>query len=399
MASPSLSAESLTDTTNSFATPPFSLSPVGESQGTHRWSRVQAFEDSNLPLPEIKFINLPPARELIIRRQKSERNDFGFSLRKAMCLDRSESLFSPIFKPVIFAEPGAAGGSATGLLPGDRLLKVNGTSVEGLQRETIIEMIKNCQESVTVHVQPVSELVELSRRCILQNNSINNNNNNNLDVTDRITSTSDCNTLRRSASKRFKTHPKSDEELETSSHQNVWFIHREGFCSAIRLPKLSDMDPGKISIKLLYNGETFTVDEDEIENSNLSSLDLIEDVCQLKHLNEASILHCLRQRYANNLIHTKAGPTMIVVNPMAPLSLYSEKVVSMFRGCKTEDMPPHVYSLAQTAYRSMLETRQDQSLIFMGRSGSGKTTSFKHALYYLTLAAGIYIILQKYVSM
>lgn len=60
----------------------------------------------------------------------------------------------------------------------------------------------------------------------------------------------------------------------------------------------------------------------------------------------------------------------------------------MFKGCKTEDMPPHIYSLAQTAYRAMLETRRDQSLIFMGRSGSGKTASFKHALYYLTLAAG-----------
>lgn len=60
----------------------------------------------------------------------------------------------------------------------------------------------------------------------------------------------------------------------------------------------------------------------------------------------------------------------------------------MFRGCKTEDMPPHIYSLAQTAYRTMLESRRDQSLIFMGRSGSGKTTTFKHALYYLALAAG-----------
>lgn len=60
----------------------------------------------------------------------------------------------------------------------------------------------------------------------------------------------------------------------------------------------------------------------------------------------------------------------------------------MFRGCKTEDMPPHVYSLAQTAYRAMLETRRDQSMIFFGRSASGKTTSFKHALYYLALAAG-----------
>lgn len=60
----------------------------------------------------------------------------------------------------------------------------------------------------------------------------------------------------------------------------------------------------------------------------------------------------------------------------------------MFRGCKSEDMPPHIYSKSQNAYRALMETRRDQSLVFMGRSGSGKTTSFKHALYYLTLVAG-----------
>lgn len=60
----------------------------------------------------------------------------------------------------------------------------------------------------------------------------------------------------------------------------------------------------------------------------------------------------------------------------------------MFRGCKSEDMPPHIYSTSQNAYRALMETRRDQSLVFMGRSGSGKTTSFKHALYYLTLVAG-----------
>lgn len=194
MTSASPSAESLTDTTNSsFVTPPFSMSPVGESQSFHRWSRVQTFDGIDLPLPPIQLINMPAPRELIIKRQKP-RNDFGFSLRKAICLDRSESLLSPTFKPVIFAEPGAGGG-ATGLLPGDRLIKVNGTSVENLPRETIIEMIKNSEEMVTVEVQPVTELVELSRRCMHFNNE------DSLDVTDKA---SNCNTLRRSASKRFK---------------------------------------------------------------------------------------------------------------------------------------------------------------------------------------------------
>ena len=64
------------------------------------------------------------------------------------------------------------------------------------------------------------------------------------------------------------------------------------------------------------------------------------------------------------------------------------QVVQMFRGCKSEDMPPHVYAMAQSAYRGMLATRRDHSLVFIGRSGAGKTTNFKHALNYLVLAAG-----------
>lgn len=60
----------------------------------------------------------------------------------------------------------------------------------------------------------------------------------------------------------------------------------------------------------------------------------------------------------------------------------------MFRGCRNEDMPPHIYAMTQSAYRETLATRRDHSLVFMGRSGSGKTTNFKHALRYLVLTAG-----------
>lgn len=65
-----------------------------------------------------------------------------------------------------------------------------------------------------------------------------------------------------------------------------------------------------------------------------------------------------------------------------------EQVIQMFKGCKQEDLPPHVYASAQIAYREMLSSRRDQSIVFMGRSGSGKTTNLKHVLNYLTVAAG-----------
>ncbi|KFB51231.1 AGAP011138-PA-like protein [Anopheles sinensis] len=430
LASPSPSADSLTDTTttttnSSFATPPFSLSPVGESQGYEgHIGRVHPFDErvtSNssvvLALPPIHIHALPPPRELVIQRQKSPRNDFGFSLRKAFVLDRSPVASSFLqatkgtaqMKAIIFAEPSSTGAVRTGLLPGDRLLKVNGQPVEDLSRETIIEMIRNSGDSVTVQVQPIAELIELSRRCVSAVGPANPSG-----VTDR----DDCNTLKRSASKRFHKQQHHAQTTATTTNGDpsgntllapvfdatngnrgrVWLIHRGGFTAAFKqqpspstvpMPSHHHQAPGKIWIRLEASGEELLIDEDDLEVSNPGTFDLVEDICQLPHLNESSVLHVLRQRYANNLIHTRAGPVLLVVNPMAPLALYSEKVASMFRGCKAEDdMPPHIFSQAQTAYRAMLETRRDQSLIFMGRSGAGKTTSFKHALYYLTLAAG-----------
>ena len=60
----------------------------------------------------------------------------------------------------------------------------------------------------------------------------------------------------------------------------------------------------------------------------------------------------------------------------------------MFKECKIEDMPPHIYSVVQTAYRSMLHTRRDQSIALVGRSGSGKTTNVRHIMNYYATVTG-----------
>jgi len=60
--------------------------------------------------------------------------------------------------------------------------------------------------------------------------------------------------------------------------------------------------------------------------ANPPQFDRAEDLAHLRYLNESSMLHTLRQRYGSNLIHTYAGGSMVVINPMAPLAIYSEKV-------------------------------------------------------------------------
>ncbi|XP_026678086.1 unconventional myosin-XVIIIa-like [Diaphorina citri] len=127
------SMESLTtEDSSSFLTPPFSSSPVGEGQGFHSRFLLTAgagglassSEDLiDLPLPDIIPVKLPVPRDLTIPRQ-SPRNDFGFSLRRAMVVERAGGGYA--LRPVIFAEPGpsAQHQNDTGLLPGDRLLQV-----------------------------------------------------------------------------------------------------------------------------------------------------------------------------------------------------------------------------------------------------------------------------------
>lgn len=52
----------------------------------------------------------------------------------------------------------------------------------------------------------------------------------------------------------------------------------------------------------------------------------MEDLASLLYLNESSTLHTLRQRYGGNLLHTYAGPTLLIINPLSSPSVYSEKV-------------------------------------------------------------------------
>ncbi|CAB4059742.1 MYO18 [Lepeophtheirus salmonis] len=185
---------------------------------------------------------------------------------------------------------------------------------------------------------------------------------------------------------------KSEEQLNSEKSflevERAWLVHKDGFSSASQLKSDQDLPEGKVRIQLDYNGDVLEVEEDDVEKANPPGYDKVEDLAQLRYLNESSVLNTLRQRYGNNLIHTYAGPSLISINPMSPLAIYSDKVIQMFKECKTEDMPPHIYSVAQLSYRSMLSTRKDQSIVFIGRSGSGKTTNVKHMLSYFTKTSG-----------
>ncbi|XP_043386964.1 unconventional myosin-XVIIIa isoform X20 [Chelonia mydas] len=319
---------------------------------------------AELRLPVVVPPQPPVPRELELQRRNT--GDFGFSLRRTTMLDRAPD--GQVYRRVVhFAEPGAGTKDlALGLVPGDRLVEINGRNVENKSRDEIVEMIRQSGETVRLKVQPILELSELSR-CWLRSSE----------------------GLRRAAFD-AKTEEQIAAEEAWYETDKVWLVHKDGFslASQLRADEASLLPEGKVKVKLDHDGAVLDVDEDDVEKANPPSCDRVEDLANLVYLNESSVLHTVRQRYGGNLIHTYAGPTTLVVNPLSSPSMYSEKVMHMFKGCRREDMSPHIYAVAQAAYRTMLMSRQDQSVVLLGSSGSGKTVCCQHLIQYLATTAG-----------
>ncbi|XP_074175977.1 unconventional myosin-XVIIIa isoform X9 [Rhinolophus sinicus] len=191
------------------------------------------------------------------------------------------------------------------------------------------------------------------------------------------------------AHSQVKTEEQIAAEEAWHETEKVWLVHRDGFSLASQLKSQElSLPEGKVRVKLDHDGTILDVDEDDIEKANAPSCDRLEDLASLVYLSESSVLHTLRQRYGASLPHTYAGPSLLIVSPRGAPAVYSEKVMHMFKGCRREDMAPHIYAVAQTAYRAMLMSRQDQSIVLLGSSGSGKTTSCQHLVQYLATIAG-----------
>ncbi|KAM9348019.1 unconventional myosin-XVIIIa-like [Symphorus nematophorus] len=192
-----------------------------------------------------------------------------------------------------------------------------------------------------------------------------------------------------SAAAKGKTEEQITAEKAWYNTEKVWLVHKDGFSLATLLKtEAGSLPEGKVKIRLESDGSLLDVDEDDVEKANPPMFDRVEDLASLQYLNESSVMHSLRQRYGGNLVHTHAGPNMVVINPISAPSMYSEKVMQMFKGCRREDTAPHIYSMAQSAYRNLLTTRQDQSIVLLGKSGSGKTTNCQHIIQYLLTVAG-----------
>ncbi|XP_074744984.1 myosin-10 isoform X1 [Strix uralensis] len=173
-------------------------------------------------------------------------------------------------------------------------------------------------------------------------------------------------------------------QADWTAKKLVWIpSERHGFEAA----SIKEEKGDEVLVELAENGKKALVNKDDIQKMNPPKFSKVEDMAELTCLNEASVLHNLKDRYYSGLIYTYSGLFCVVINPYKNLPIYSENIIEMYRGKKRHEMPPHIYAISESAYRCMLQDREDQSILCTGESGAGKTENTKKVIQYLAHVA------------
>ncbi|XP_068976203.1 myosin heavy chain, muscle isoform X35 [Bombus flavifrons] len=145
---------------------------------------------------------------------------------------------------------------------------------------------------------------------------------------------------------------------------------------------------GDIVSVALPGGESKDFKKDQLQQVNPPKYEKAEDMSNLTYLNDASVLHNLKQRYYAKLIYTYSGLFCVAINPYKRFPVYTHRCAKLYRGKRRNEVPPHIFAISDGAYVNMLTNSENQSMLITGESGAGKTENTKKVIaYFATVGA------------
>ncbi|KAI8553406.1 hypothetical protein RHMOL_Rhmol05G0013600 [Rhododendron molle] len=115
----------------------------------------------------------------------------------------------------------------------------------------------------------------------------------------------------------------------------------------------------------------------------------VDDMTKLSYLHEPGVLQNLATRYELNEIYTYTGNILIAINPFQRLPhLYDTHMMEQYKGAALGELSPHVFAVADVAYRAMINEGKSNSILVSGESGAGKTETTKMLMRYLAYLGG-----------
>ncbi|KAJ4969130.1 hypothetical protein NE237_015831 [Protea cynaroides] len=115
----------------------------------------------------------------------------------------------------------------------------------------------------------------------------------------------------------------------------------------------------------------------------------VDDMTKLSYLHEPGVLQNLAIRYELNEIYTYTGNILIAINPFQRLPhIYDAHMMEQYKGAPFGELSPHVFAVADVAYRAMINEGKSNSILVSGESGAGKTETTKMLMRYLAFLGG-----------
>jgi len=114
----------------------------------------------------------------------------------------------------------------------------------------------------------------------------------------------------------------------------------------------------------------------------------VGDFVLLETVSEDAFMDNLEKRFNKDRIYTFIGNVVVSVNPYKKIDIYTPKHIEQYRGGNMYELPPHLFSIADDAYRSMRDRNVDQCILITGESGAGKTEASKVIMRYIAAVSG-----------
>ncbi|XP_029377906.1 unconventional myosin-Vc [Echeneis naucrates] len=180
-------------------------------------------------------------------------------------------------------------------------------------------------------------------------------------------------------------------ELYTK-YNRVWIPDPEHVWKSAEI--LRDFQLGDNLLELLLEDGTehgHPVDPSKPQLPPLRNPDILvgeNDLTALSYLHEPAVLHNLKVRFVESrIIYTYCGIILVAVNPYKQLPLYGDAIIHAYSGQNMGDMDPHIFAVAEEAYKQMARNHKNQSIIVSGESGAGKTVSARYAMRYFAVVS------------
>ncbi|KAM8751307.1 unconventional myosin-Vc [Acanthopagrus schlegelii] len=180
-------------------------------------------------------------------------------------------------------------------------------------------------------------------------------------------------------------------ELYTE-YNRVWIPDAEHVWKSAEI--MRDFHSGDNVLELLLEDGTehyYPVDPLKPQLPPLRNPDILvgeNDLTALSYLHEPAVLHNLKVRFVESrIIYTYCGIILVAVNPYKQLHIYGDAIIHAYSGQNMGDMDPHIFAVAEEAYKQMARNHKNQSIIVSGESGAGKTVSARYAMRYFAVVS------------